>query len=171
MNAQVPRTHQVIAEDKFFDLRLGAIGSYENAGSGRKSGVMLDDYVMRPILFLVGSDGPKPAIRAAIAGGVGFRVDVLEEYCREYSHWRFRRIGSCNVLCHFPARRGRWWRRLRRCHAVHCVANNVVAKSEIAHDAGRTLAVLVLRIKQDGRTLLRLRPVVFEDVSFNQFAN
>jgi hypothetical protein len=55
--------------------------------------------------------------------------------------------------------------------AIYGVTNNVIAKSDVAHHAGRTLAVLVFRVKQDGCTLLRLCPAVFEDVSFNQFAN
>src|SRR3984885_11897816 len=42
-NAAVARTHQVIAKDEVFDLHLGTIGGYENASTGRKSGVMLDD--------------------------------------------------------------------------------------------------------------------------------
>ena len=78
-NAAVARTDQVIAKDEVFDLHLGTIGGYENASTGRKPGVMLDDHIVGPIFFLVGSDGPKPPIRAAIAGGVDFRVDVLED--------------------------------------------------------------------------------------------
>src|ERR1700723_3611114 len=56
-------------------------------------------------------------------------------------------------------------------HAVHRMANDVVSEGQISHGAGRTLAVLVLGIKQDCGAFLRLRPVVFKDVSLDQFPN
>src|ERR1700693_5132493 len=56
-------------------------------------------------------------------------------------------------------------------HSVHRVAKDVIAEGQISHPAGRTRAVLVLRIKQDCGAFLRLRPVIFKDVSLDQFPN
>ena len=51
------------------------------------------------------------------------------------------------------------------------MADNVVAEDDVVHCATRTGSILVLGIEEDGSAFLPHLPVVFEDVSLNEFAN